>query len=367
MGAHAFASVRDRKCRICSQKCEQRTWYNRHKTPDGRTCRRRWTWPDKQNLSLHPHRWCTVSLPTSPKSPTRLPQAKLSDQERCVPHPQDWWHSGFMQWTCHFSEIDGPGAGWLLDVTLPSIRRWCNCHGQIIPGAPLQPASSVWKTERRYPASPWNCWTSFADLGMGHLTTLSILAGSVENRFLEMICLNKIRQSEIKHTWLASALVLQAVCPGFHHSRKTTPPPYRKYDLIWVDKETHVSNTGLGVLSQFDETENEHVIAYASWTLSKAERRSRVTRHELLAVVTFIQHFCLSWGDSLLESCNRHPHRSGPRVAVHSASTVVCWVSHVLWYKLTQCAHVLSCQMRCRRKNTNNGIPPSVEWVSRVV
>ena len=47
-------------------------------------------------------------------------------------------------------------------------------------------------------------------------------------------------------------------------------------------------------------------------------------------------------------------------------AAVVCWVSHVLWYKLTQCAHVLSCQMRCRRTRTN-GIPPSVEWVSRAV
>ena len=56
--------------------------------------------------------------------------------------------------------------------------------------------------------------------------------------------------------------------------------------------DTDASNTGLGgVLSQLDETGNEHVIAYASRTLSKAERRYCVTRRELLAVVTFTQHF----------------------------------------------------------------------------
>ena len=50
-------------------------------------------------------------------------------------------------------------------------------------------------------------------------------------------------------------------------------------------------NTGIaGVLSQLDEAGNECVI-YASRTLSKAERRYCVTQRELLAVVTFTQHF----------------------------------------------------------------------------
>ena len=56
--------------------------------------------------------------------------------------------------------------------------------------------------------------------------------------------------------------------------------------------DTDASNTGIGgVLSQLDETGSEHVIAYASRTLSKAERRYCVTRRELLAVVTFTQQF----------------------------------------------------------------------------
>ena len=49
------------------------------------------------------------------------------------------------------------------------------------------------------------------------------------------------------------------------------------------------SNTS--VLSQADEQGREHVIAYASCTLSKAERHYCVTRKELLAVITFIHHF----------------------------------------------------------------------------
>ena len=56
--------------------------------------------------------------------------------------------------------------------------------------------------------------------------------------------------------------------------------------------DTDASNTGIGgVLSQLDETGSEHVITYASQTLSKAERRYCVTRRELLAVVTFTQQF----------------------------------------------------------------------------
>ena len=56
--------------------------------------------------------------------------------------------------------------------------------------------------------------------------------------------------------------------------------------------DTDASNSGIGgVLSQLDDGGNERVVAYASRSLSKAERRYCVTRRELLAVVTFTQHF----------------------------------------------------------------------------
>lgn len=56
--------------------------------------------------------------------------------------------------------------------------------------------------------------------------------------------------------------------------------------------DTDASDFGMGaVLSQEHEDRSEHVIAYASKTLSKAERKYCVTRKELLAVVTSIHHF----------------------------------------------------------------------------
>ena len=56
--------------------------------------------------------------------------------------------------------------------------------------------------------------------------------------------------------------------------------------------DTDASNTGVGVvLSQLDDNGAERVVAYASRTISWAERRYCVTRKELLAVVTSLKHF----------------------------------------------------------------------------
>ena len=56
--------------------------------------------------------------------------------------------------------------------------------------------------------------------------------------------------------------------------------------------DTDASNTGIGgVLSQLDEQGQEHVIAFASHTLSKSEHQYCMTRRELLAVVVFTQQF----------------------------------------------------------------------------
>jgi hypothetical protein len=55
--------------------------------------------------------------------------------------------------------------------------------------------------------------------------------------------------------------------------------------------DTDASDTGMGaVLSQIQEG-NERVIAYASKSLGKAEKKYCVTRKELLAVVYFIKYF----------------------------------------------------------------------------
>jgi len=54
--------------------------------------------------------------------------------------------------------------------------------------------------------------------------------------------------------------------------------------------DTNASDTGIGtVLSQIHDNK-VHVVAYASRTLTKAERNYCVTRKELLAVMAFLQH-----------------------------------------------------------------------------
>lgn len=56
--------------------------------------------------------------------------------------------------------------------------------------------------------------------------------------------------------------------------------------------DTDASHTGIGaVLSQVDDKGVERVVCYASRLFSKAKRNYCITHKELLAVVTFLEHF----------------------------------------------------------------------------
>ena len=67
----------------------------------------------------------------------------------------------------------------------------------------------------------------------------------------------------------------------------TYPDPSRKFIL-----DTDASDTGIGAtLSQVDDQGREQVIAYASSSLSKSQRRYGTTRREMYAVVFFVQYF----------------------------------------------------------------------------
>ena len=55
--------------------------------------------------------------------------------------------------------------------------------------------------------------------------------------------------------------------------------------------DTDASNDGIGAVLSREYDGSERVVAYASCTLNKSERKYSVTRKELLAVVVFTQHF----------------------------------------------------------------------------
>ena len=65
------------------------------------------------------------------------------------------------------------------------------------------------------------------------------------------------------------------------------PDPNREF-ILDTDASGHSIS---GVLGQVGEDGKEHVIAYGSRVLSKAERNYSVTRREMLAVMYFVKHF----------------------------------------------------------------------------
>ena len=75
--------------------------------------------------------------------------------------------------------------------------------------------------------------------------------------------------------------------------RLTSPPilAHPDFSLPFI-LDTDASSSGIGaVLSQKHADGQEHVVAYASRTLSKSERRYCTTRRELLAVISFMKQF----------------------------------------------------------------------------
>jgi len=101
--------------------------------------------------------------------------------------------------------------------------------------------------------------------------------------------LHRLTEKTAKFEWTDECL---AAFKELRNKLTTAPvlafPDYNRPFLL----DTDASNSGIGaVLSQLQDDGTERVIAYASRLLTKPERRYCVTRRELLAVVTFTQHF----------------------------------------------------------------------------
>ena len=101
--------------------------------------------------------------------------------------------------------------------------------------------------------------------------------------------LHRLTEKTASFKWTAKS---QAAFDDLKRTLTSAPilahPIYNKAFIL----DTDASATGIcAVLSQMQSDGSERVIAYASKTLSKPERHYCVTRHELLAVVTFIHHF----------------------------------------------------------------------------
>ena len=77
------------------------------------------------------------------------------------------------------------------------------------------------------------------------------------------------------------------------------------------------------------------MIVYASWVLSKPERRCSVTRRELLAMVTFISYFrqyLLGWHFQL---CTDHSSLTWLRNFWNPESQLARWLEQLEEYSLT--------------------------------
>jgi len=110
--------------------------------------------------------------------------------------------------------------------------------------------------------------------------------------------LHRLTEKTAKFDWTDECL---AAFKELRNKLTTAPvlafPDYNRPFLL----DTDASNFGIGaVLSQLQDDGTERVIAYASRVLTKPERRYCVTRRELLAVVTVMQHFrpYTCWEDS---------------------------------------------------------------------